>query len=333
MRFLPLVLVLLLCAACEPMMLEYPAATPPPPVYPPPPPPPMQEPEPAPVVAVADLGDDVIVGIYVDLFDREPSRDELSRCHERVRARHWGRDQLVIDLRASDEYRARNPDDCVRRIWRDLAHEEPDGRTVQYYSRCMAEQGWTPGQVRQAIRNSDRFRGRQADVIIERAYRDLLERAPDPAGRDNYRRRIEQGWSEEQVRASIRSSVEYRVDLPDAKTKRAYLNVLGREADKSGIESYRKKLVDRGWTQRDVENDLRRSPEFRNRNFEETVRRVYREVLRRDPDRAALDRYVPLLRDQGWTEDKLRAQLRSEGSGGNPGGSSGDRKHDDHGRH
>jgi hypothetical protein len=103
------------------------------------------------------------------------------------------------------------------------------------------------------------------DVIIDRAYRDLLERAPDPEGREHYWRLLREGLTEEQMRHCIRESVEYRVTLPDAKTTRAYQQVLGRDPDRSGLESYRKKIVDKGWSEHDVENDLRRSAEFRAR--------------------------------------------------------------------
>jgi SOS response regulatory protein OraA/RecX len=163
-------------------------------------------------------------------------------------------------------------------------------------------------------------------MVIERAFRELLARAPDPAGREHYRRLIRQGYTDEQVRAAIRESVEYRVDLPDSKTKRAYWKVLGREADPSGIESYRKKLVDRGWTEKDVENDLRRSPEFRDRSFEDIIRRVYREVLGHEPDPDSLARYSRQMREQGLTEAQLRAQLR-------PAGGTQPRRHDNPGGH
>ncbi len=120
-------------------------------------------------------------------------------------------------------------------------------------------------EARRPRHDRDEYPERRVDVIIERAYRDLLERAPDPEGREHYRQLIRQGGTEEQMRARIRESVEYRVTLPDAKTTRAYRNVLGREPDPSGLESYRRKIVDKGWTERDVENDLRRSAEYRNR--------------------------------------------------------------------
>lgn len=118
---------------------------------------------------------------------------------------------------------------------------------------------------RRPARDRNDHGDREIDRIIDRAYRDLLERAPDPEGREHYQQLLREGLPEEQMRDRIRESVEYRVTLPDAKTTRAYRNVLGREPDRSGLESYRKKIVDKGWSERDVENDLRRSAEFQAR--------------------------------------------------------------------
>jgi SOS response regulatory protein OraA/RecX len=329
MRCLLLLPLLLACVVCEPIVIQgrgspspaYQEA--PPSAYPPAPPPEAYPPAPASRVM---LNDDAIVVVFADVFDREPSRDELRSYGDRARSHGWGAGELGAELRRSDEFRRLNPEYCIRRIWRELLNGEPDDRSLRYYQRCMIDQGWTPGQVRRAIQESDEYRGRRADLVIERAFRELLDRAPDPAGREHYRRLIRQGYTDEQVRAAIRQSVEYRVDLPDSKTKRAYQNVLGREADPSGIESYRKKLVDRGWTEKDVENDLRRSPEFRDRSFEDIIRRVYREVLGREPDPDSLARYSRQMREQGLTEAQLRAQLR-------PAGGTQPRRHDNPGGH
>ncbi len=118
---------------------------------------------------------------------------------------------------------------------------------------------------RRPPRDRDERGPRQIDSLIDRAYRDLLERAPDPEGREHYRELLRQGLTEEQMRDRIRESVEYRVTLPDAKTTQAYRKVLERDPDRIGLEGYRKKIVDQRWSERDVENDLRRSAEFQAR--------------------------------------------------------------------
>ena len=113
--------------------------------------------------------------------------------------------------------------------------------------------------------------GQDPDVIIRRAYQDLLNRDPDQDGLRNFRRRIiDDGWSEQDVRNAIRESGEYRAlrTMTPAKAeevvRRAYLAVLNREPD-SGSRGYVTKVLRENWTQQDVERELRRSDEYRNR--------------------------------------------------------------------
>ena len=107
--------------------------------------------------------------------------------------------------------------------------------------------------------------------MIRRAYQDVLGRDPDDGGLRQYRSRIlDDGWSEEQVRNSLRNSPEYRVRTTMTREKaqdivrRAYLNVLKREPD-SGAEGYIRNVMRDNWSQEDVERELRKSDEFKNR--------------------------------------------------------------------
>jgi hypothetical protein len=109
------------------------------------------------------------------------------------------------------------------------------------------------------------------DRIIRRAYRDILDREPDSEGFRLYRSRIlDDGWSEAQVREALRSSPEHRLrsvmTRPRAEeiVRNAYLSVLKREPD-AGSRAYVEKVLRDRWTQQDVERELRRSAEYRNR--------------------------------------------------------------------
>jgi hypothetical protein len=109
------------------------------------------------------------------------------------------------------------------------------------------------------------------DQIVRRAYQDVLERDPDQAGLRLYRSRIiDDGWTEQDVREALRKSPEYRekttMTWPKAQeiVRRAYLAVLNREPD-AGSRGYVEKVLRDGWTQADVERELRRSGEYRNR--------------------------------------------------------------------
>ncbi|HEY4245563.1 MAG TPA: peptidase inhibitor family I36 protein [Lacunisphaera sp.] len=110
------------------------------------------------------------------------------------------------------------------------------------------------------------IREADCDVIIRRVYQDLLGRAPDAGGLRNYRGlMIDQGWTEQMVRDHLRHGDEFRRERVDQIIRRAYLDVLGREVDASGLNQYRKAIIDKGWTEGDVRDDLRRSAEYKNR--------------------------------------------------------------------
>ena len=49
-----------------------------------------------------------------------------------------------------------------------------------------------------------------------------------------------------------------------AMVRRAYQNVLRREPDQGGWDSYTTKVMREGWTQADLERTLRNSDEYRN---------------------------------------------------------------------
>jgi hypothetical protein len=109
------------------------------------------------------------------------------------------------------------------------------------------------------------------EQIITRAYEDVLNRQPDSEGMRIYRKHIiDDGWTEQQVRQSLRDSPEYRQQNTMTYTKAqevvraAYINVLRREPD-SGAGGYVNNVLTKHWTQADVERELRKSPEYRTR--------------------------------------------------------------------
>lgn len=120
--------------------------------------------------------------------------------------------------------------------------------------------------LRVEVRRRDESR-EDPSVVIKRAYLDLLGREPDPSGLRNYRGLIiDQGWTERMVRAHIRRSEEFRLEGADRIIRRAYLDVLGREPDPSGLKHHRQNLLEKDWTEGDVRDALRRSDEYRQKS-------------------------------------------------------------------
>jgi hypothetical protein len=93
----------------------------------------------------------------------------------------------------------------------------------------------------------------RADDIIRRAFVELLSREPDLSGPNVYRDLLmTQGWTEQMVRDNIRRGEEFRLEGADRIVRQAYLEVLGREPDPSGLASYRNLLLGSNWTGKEV---------------------------------------------------------------------------------
>lgn len=84
--------------------------------------------------------------------------------------------------------------------------------------------------------------------------------------------------------------------------RRIYREVLEREADRSGLNTYTKDLAN-GWTLSQVREDLAHSQEARN-----AINRVYQEVLGRNADSGGLYTYANKLAD-GWSLNRVRQDI------------------------
>ena len=224
---------------------------------------------------------------------------------------------LTPAVEASDHDRA------IERAFEDVLDREPTEGELRRYRDLMEDEYWTERDVREDLRDraeSRRSRRRgDPDKIIQRAYEDILDRKPDQDGLRLYRSRmIDDDWSEEDVRKALRTSPEYakhRKERAEKIVRRVYEDVLGREPDSKGMTSYRAKVMNQDWSERDVRDALKKSPEYREKGrvtqeqAEEIVRRVYESVLAREPDAGSRGFVDKVLRD-GWTEKDVARELR-----------------------
>jgi hypothetical protein len=102
---------------------------------------------------------------------------------------------------------------------------------------------------------------------------------------------------------------------PDRIVRRAYQDILDREPDTAGLRLYRSRIIDDGWSEKDVREALRKSPEYRQQNTmtqqkaEEIVRQAYRSELQREPD-AGSRTYVNKVLHEHWSEQDVARELR-----------------------
>lgn len=104
------------------------------------------------------------------------------------------------------------------------------------------------------------------EKIIKATFSDLLGREPTAGELRDFRgRMIDQGWNERMLRDHLRTEEGYRNEAAELIVRRAYREVLGREVDPSGLRQYSWAVREKGWTESDVRDDLRKSAEFRNK--------------------------------------------------------------------
>jgi hypothetical protein len=168
--------------------------------------------------------------------------------------------------------------------------------------------------------------GAAQDASITRAFHAVLNRDPSSFELRRYRMLMDQyNWSESDVRRDLRERSDYRpyrtlrgVSADDI-VRRAYQDILGRAPDPEGLRNYRNKIVNDGWSERDVREALRRSDEyaatggtavnFRTASADRIIRRAYQDILGREPDPDGYRNYRRLILEEGWDEHDVRQAL------------------------
>jgi RNase P/RNase MRP subunit POP5 len=131
-----------------------------------------------------------------------------------------------------------------------------------------------------------------------------------------------ENWSPDLLGAIAKSSESFQRDSWGANRdldriiRQAYDDLLRREPDEEELRYYRSRIIDNGWTERDVRDDLQRSQAYgrhgtqiSRQQAEQIVRQAYHDVLGREPDSGAQGWVDKVLRDR-WTEQDVVRALR-----------------------
>ena len=160
----------------------------------------------------------------------------------------------------------------------------------------------------------------QDDRAIRRAFNDVLRRDPNDRELRRYRTLMhEQHWDERDIRDDLDGRDDHRRHSQQSSAdveriiRRAYDDILHREPDAQGMRTYRSRMIDEAWTEAQVREALRKSPEHGQREVESAdkiVRRAYQDVLKRDPDPAGVFTYRNRVLHDGWDEHDVREALK-----------------------
>ncbi|MFO1452296.1 MAG: DUF4214 domain-containing protein [Opitutaceae bacterium] len=169
------------------------------------------------------------------------------------------------DARPPEFRNQREADRAIRAAYLDLLGREPDFDGYQNYRRRLLDQGWSDARLRTTLRDSPEFKARDFDAVVRKVFKEVLGREPDASGLATYRSRLREGWSENDLRADLKRSDEAKDRLAREIVTQAYRDLLGRDPDPSGLETYTNLILKKGWTDQRVRDTLRGSEEYRNR--------------------------------------------------------------------
>ncbi len=103
----------------------------------------------------------------------------------------------------------------------------------------------------------------------------------------------------------------YRMDPAIVRqVERAYRDVLRRSPDEAGRRTYYWTMIERDWSESRLRKELRKSDEYHKQTIPAVVKKVYREVLGREPDSAGFQFYTQKMSRDGWYESRLRDALK-----------------------
>ena len=132
-----------------------------------------------------------------------------------------------------------------------------------------------------------RFRG--AVMRLTENVRDLTGRLLSDHGRESWNDRIS-SLRVEGVRRPPGGERDRQIDY-DATIRRTFKEVLGREPDESSLRRYRGYMIDQGWTERMLREELEHGDQFRREKADRIIHRAYQDLLGRDADPSGLGHY------------------------------------------
>jgi hypothetical protein len=153
--------------------------------------------------------------------------------------------------------------------------------------------------------------GKEAEIIVREAYRDILHREPDEEGMRNYRSLlIDKGWSERQLRHHLANSPEVLYEQFSVMIIRAYEDLLDREPSKREIDGYVDDMTRHHWDEKKLRDMIRKSDEYQHLRPRKIIQEAYRKVLLREPEEASYEGLRREILKNNWRLPQVEDHLR-----------------------
>ncbi|HEY6362256.1 MAG TPA: phycobilisome rod-core linker polypeptide [Vicinamibacterales bacterium] len=220
---------------------------------------------------------EIVDRVYRQILEREPDRassefvQQLASGHATVR-------QLVAELAASPEHRARLWEPVVESTFRQVRNAAPQREQVQSVARNLAEGRQTLDDAAIAFA-AEEVQSQAPETAVVAMYRRLLGRDPSEGDVAHFTQRL-QREGPQAVATTIVTSSEYRErfgrTVPaqgtspyEAPVRMLYRHLLGRDADPQGLAQFTRVARESGFEA--AIDQIMASPEYREKYGEQGV--------------------------------------------------------------
>ena len=235
----------------------------------------------------------MVVEVFNDVMDRHPTRREIRTYSELAEQRNYDYRDLEREIR--DEY------DTGSHWKKRDSRRHGDDREV------FKTRRWVESAFEDAV-------GRLPDEYEMREYCDLC------MDEDMSKRELERAIREdyEGVWEPYYSDRDYHYDFPRYTDDReaemiieeAYQDYIGRAPDRDGLRNYRTLMIDKGWSEKRIRENIANSYEALYERNSKIVTRAYEDLLDRTPSDSERDHYVDAMYKHKWDERKMRDAIR-----------------------
>lgn len=240
-----------------------------------------------------------------DGYNYESIQHRIDWEHNGMSGRYRGASQ------GENYYEYQRIDRMINSVYRDTFRRQPAPDQFRDYRRSILNEGWSEAQFKRELNRERAQIWKDLQEAVTVAYEELLDRRPSTVDRDRYvEAMFTDHWSNKQLYDEIRKSREFQYDRPNRIISEAYRNVLLREVDQGAIEPLRQGIVKNNWTLLDVENNLRKSKEYRTETIFKMIDIAYEEVLDREPDEYGINYYSRRLLE-GWSLEDIKDDMRN----------------------
>lgn len=225
---------------------------------------------------------------------------------------YTGTTRKTFEIRASDVMT-----EFVSGLYAGGTNRRADTDGFAYWLYVTKEQGYENAAVCFLSSSEVANRSQTSEALISVVFSALLGRKADANERARWTSSLERGTTPSDFVRTITSSREFVLNHPSITVEEfvenMYREALGRSSDKEGFVYWTSTIVDQSSARNAIEAAFA-SAEFSlcGLNPEETVRRIYRSALLREPDKGGLEYYSGLIENGATPLDIARQATYSQ---------------------